>query len=70
MMFLEPEELRVLTGKAQKVKQVEQLRRMGLPFYVNAAGHPVVARAVIEGASRQEQSAAIVKPWRPAVLGT
>ncbi|MBS0323358.1 MAG: DUF4224 domain-containing protein [Proteobacteria bacterium] len=68
MMFLEPAEIRVLTGKAQKAKQIEQLRRMGVPFYVNAAGHPVVARAVIEG-GRKEQPAA-VQPWRPAVLGT
>lgn len=70
MMFLEPDELRVLTGKAQKAKQVEQLRRMGIPFHINAAGCPVVAKAIIEGASRREQSAAIVQPWRPAVLGT
>lgn len=62
-MFLEPSEIHRLTGKAQKAKQVEQLRRMGIPFYVNASGHPIVTRAVIEG-SRKEQPAA-PKTWRP-----
>lgn len=66
-MFLEPSEIRTLTGKAQKAKQIEQLRRMGVPFYVNASGHPVIARAVVEG-GRKEQPANL-KPWRPAVLG-
>jgi hypothetical protein len=67
-MFLTPRELRELTGKAQKAKQVEQLRRMAVPHYLNASGHPVVARAVIEG-GRKEHPAAH-QPWRPAVLGT
>jgi len=63
MMFLEPAELRILTGRAQKARQVEQLRRMGIPFHVNASGHPIVARAVIEGNSSQ---AAPPKPtWEP-----
>lgn len=49
--FLSPDELRTLTGRARKALQVEQLRRMGLPFWVNAAGRPVVARAAVEGAN-------------------
>jgi hypothetical protein len=65
--FLEPDEIRVLTGKAQKAKQIEQLRRMGIPFYVNASGHPVIARVTVEGGRKDQPET--LKPWRPAVLG-
>lgn len=68
MMFLEPEEVRILTGRAHKAKQIAQLRKMGIPFFLNAAGHPIVSRAAIEG-TRQNQSS-IDKPWRSAVFGT
>ena len=61
-MFLEPSEIHRLTGKAQKAKQVEQLRRMGIPFYLNASGHPIVARAIIEGS---KQVVAVTPTWRP-----
>lgn len=48
-MFLTQEELVILTGRKIKSKQIEALRRMGLPFHVNAVGKPVVARVAIEG---------------------
>lgn len=48
-MFLSQDEIVILTGRPQKSKQIEQLRRMGVPFYVNALGRPIVARAIIEG---------------------
>jgi hypothetical protein len=48
-MFLNQEELATLTGRKMKSKQIEALRRMGLPFHVNAVGKPVVARVAIEG---------------------
>lgn len=67
-MFLTPDELRTLTGKAQKAKQVEHLRRQGIPFYLNASGHPIVARSAIEGGAKSTQPER--KQWRPAVLGT
>ncbi len=67
MTFLDAPDIRRLTGKAQKAKQVQQLRTMGIPFYVNASGHPIVARSAVEG-GRKEQ-AKTVQPWRPAVLG-
>ena len=35
-MFLTKEEVVELTGWKNKKKQVEQLRKMGLPFWVNA----------------------------------
>ena len=63
-MFLNPDELALLTGFHRKGRQVEQLRRMGIAFYVNGYGRPVVARAAIEG------SAAVTSPrrWTPSVV--
>lgn len=51
-MFLTPEELAVLTGRKLKSYQIDALRRMGVPFFVNAVGRPVVARTAIEGGSK------------------
>ncbi len=48
-MFLNLEELAELTGRKLKSKQIETLRRMGVPFRINAVGRPVVASAVIDG---------------------
>ncbi|VVE37160.1 hypothetical protein PCO31111_03968 [Pandoraea communis] len=64
--FLTPDEIRYLTGRNLKADQVEALRRMGIPFYVNARGSAIVARCVIEG-SRDE--APRRKGWTPNVLG-
>lgn len=73
-MFLTPIEIVQLTGirggrkgltRAQR--QVEALKSMSIPCHVNAAGRPVVARAVIEGAAKaQIESAA--RDWQPAVM--
>jgi hypothetical protein len=48
-MFLTADELAELTGRKVKSKQIEALRRMGVPFRVNAVGKPVVTRVAIEG---------------------
>ena len=48
-MFLTSDEVGELTGRKFKSKQIEQLRRMAVPFWVNALGAPVVPRWVIEG---------------------
>jgi hypothetical protein len=70
MMFLNPDELALLTGFRRKGCQVEQLRRMGIAFYVNGCGRPVVARSAIEGiaagASRHTWAPSVVKPARGA----
>jgi hypothetical protein len=63
-MFLSPDELALLTGFRRKGRQVEQLRRMGVAFYVNGCGRPVVARTVIEG--RTEDTSPVV--WAPSVV--
>jgi hypothetical protein len=65
-MFLEPAEISVLTGRKFKSLQIDALRQMGIPFFVNATGHPVVARAAIDGA--KAQVAEPKKAWVPKVL--
>ncbi len=47
--FLDREEIAFLTGRKTKSHQIDALRRMGITFFINAKGHPVVARAAIEG---------------------
>jgi hypothetical protein len=59
-MFLTQDELVALTGRKIKSKQIEVLRRMGLLFWVNACGKPVVPVTAIEGS--KEPAA---KPPRP-----
>jgi len=60
-LFLNQEELVELTGVKRKSKQIEVLRRMALPFWVNADGKPVVPVTAIEG--RQEP--ATNPTWQP-----
>lgn len=62
-MFLSAEDVAELTGRPQKSKQIEALRKMCIPFYVNAVGKPIVARAVVEG--RKEAPPPRVKKWEP-----
>lgn len=54
--FLEQAEIATLTGRKFKSRQIDPLRRMAIPFFVNATGHPVVARAAIYGAGRPRPS--------------
>lgn len=51
--FLNEQELAALTGFKLKSKQVAQLKKMGVPFYVNATGRPVAVRSVVEGGKVQ-----------------
>ncbi|WP_082727505.1 DUF4224 domain-containing protein [Burkholderia sp. MSMB2157WGS] len=70
-MFLSPLELAVLTGRKVKSKQVEALRRMGVPFFINACGRAVVARSAIEGRTSivGRSEGGTRSGWSPAVLG-
>ena len=65
-LFLEKEELRSLTGRAFKSLQIAWLRSSGIPFRVNATGHPVVTRAAVEGRIEPETPRAA---WVPKVIG-
>lgn len=64
IMFMTSDELAELTGYRQPSKQVAMLRRQGVPFHVNAAGHPKVARAIIERSSSNETHKP-QKNWTP-----
>ena len=63
--FLAPDDMVTLTGRKLKSKQVEALRRMGIPFLINASGRPVVARAAVEG---KRSEIAPRSGWQPKVL--
>jgi len=68
--FLTEDEVRRLTGRAVKTKQVEFLKTQGLPFRVNALGQPIIVRSVIEG--RSAPTAPPPSPrraWAPALAG-
>lgn len=64
--FLTPDEIATLTGRKFKRMQIEQLRKMGIPFWVNAVNAPIVARAIIEG--RKEKVEPPKPVWVPKVL--
>ena len=65
-MFLTEDEMATLTGRQWKSKQIEWLKRAGVPHWVNAAGRPIVARAAITG--QKTESAPKPRTWPPRVL--
>lgn len=65
MTFLDSEEICELTGRAHKGLQIKALAKMGIPYYVNAVGRPVIARSAIEG---RIAVPAPKKAWAPRVL--
>lgn len=66
-LFLEDADLRRLTGRKTKSKQIEWLRQNGIPFRINATGHPVVTRAAIDGKPGVEPAQS--RAWTPRVIG-
>lgn len=65
--FLDQQALIAFTGRRQKSKQIEQLRRMGVRFFVNAAGHPVVTESAING--KQPAPKKEAPAWSPKWAG-
>lgn len=65
--FISAEDVAILTGRRTKSRQVETLRMMGIPFFVNGLGYPVVARSAIEG-SAATKAEPPKKKWVPNVL--
>lgn len=49
-------------GRTREQRQVDILRKMKIPHYVNAVGRPIVARAVIEGVAPPPMPTA---SWEP-----
>lgn len=74
--FLSPQEIEELTGvktgknkRTREQLQIEWLRAAGIPFWENARGRPIVARAAIEGRRAAEVAAAEPKKkWQPPTL--
>ncbi|MCS4508926.1 DUF4224 domain-containing protein [Xylophilus ampelinus] len=73
-MFLNAEEVAELTGISRGKHgrtcgevQAAQLSAMKIPYYRNATGRPVVARAVVEGAALA-QAATTNDEWMPDVM--
>lgn len=66
-LFISDDELVTLTGYRQASKQVAHLKAQRIPFHVNRAGHPKVARAVLEG--RKVSTPTAAKTWSPSWAG-
>lgn len=62
--FLDDEALVKLTGRRRKSMQITELRRLGLPFFVNAHGDPVVANSAIEG--KKTSTPSDESNWKPS----
>ena len=65
-MFLTKDELMTLTARKSKRHQIEQLRSMGIPFFINAVNGPVVTRSAVEG--RPIEAPALKRKWRSNAL--
>ena len=61
--FLEDPDLMRLTGRRQKSRQIEWLRSEGIPFRVNATGHPVVLWSALE-----DRNTRVDERWAPRAL--
>lgn len=73
-MFLSPAEVAELTGihrgrngRTREQRQIVVLLRMQLPHFVNAAGRPIIARAVVEGGA-MAAAAAPTATWEPRLV--
>jgi hypothetical protein len=71
--FLTAEEVGELTGilagrrgKRREELQAEWLRSVGIPFWVNARGRPIIPRTAIEGTRTVAEPPK--KKWMPAVM--
>jgi Domain of unknown function (DUF4224) len=64
-LFLDPQDIVILTGRKTKTSQVDALRTMGILFYINACGRPVVPKSAIDGSGTITQ---LDEQWIPAVL--
>lgn len=65
-LFLTDDELAELTGRRVRRLQIEALRKMMIPFRVNALGRPVVTRAAVLG--QQSVQATPSPRWAPSLV--
>lgn len=64
-LFLDQDELRTLSGRCNKAQQIEALRQMGVPFYVNATGRPIVVRCLLQGQTVPTEK---LTKWTPRLV--
>lgn len=64
-IFLSQDDVAILTGKKLKSAQVEELRKMGIAFFVNSSGRPVVLLSALEG---RKQSETPHRKWKSAAI--
>jgi len=64
-IFLSKEDVAELTGHKRNDAQVDMLRTMGIQFYINASGRPIVPKSAIEGLKQDLKQ---TQSWEPAVL--
>jgi hypothetical protein len=67
-IFLTELEVATLSGRKRKSAQIDALRRMGVAFFVNGAGRPVVTRTAVDGRADAKPEFGRAE-WVPRVVG-
>ncbi|ORF02469.1 hypothetical protein BGI05_02695 [Snodgrassella alvi] len=69
--FLTREEVSVLTGYKSKGKQINQLKKQGIPFRLNGRNEPIVLRQSLLGNKHQSTGNPPARPrWQSPVLSS
>lgn len=66
--FLALEELQFITGRKQKMRMIEQLNIMGIPFVTNGNGLPIVRRDYAQLKNKKNPQVSNENNWLPNVL--
>ncbi len=66
--ILSEDALEKLTGWKQPKKQIEQLRKQGIPFFVNGRNKPVVLATSLEISQQTSSKKQSQTKWSPTVL--
>ncbi|KES11328.1 hypothetical protein SASC598O11_007030 [Snodgrassella alvi SCGC AB-598-O11] len=67
--FLTREEVSVLTGYKSKGKQINQLKKQGIPFRLNGRNEPIVLRQSLLGNKHQNTGNSATKTrWQSPVF--
>lgn len=65
-IFLTKDQVIQLTGRRSPRKQIEALRSMTIPFFVNSQGRPIIALTTIIGNKKGDQNFKKEK-WAPGL---
>ena len=66
--ILSEDALEKLTGWKQSKKQIEQLRKQGIPFFINGKNKPVVLATALEVSQQTPSKKQTQTKWSPTVL--